>query len=153
MQNFAEQCADVVRSIVGHNLDCIYEDGLTRTVDYERHAGDEAAYIAFALGEYYRLTDERSFRQYDIVDLAATMIGYQLQNIPNNDDWSGYIALALLSFGTVKERNRVWEKLPEAARVQLRNLLLHREALKANGLDNAIVQTVARHGRPIPGLL
>ena len=87
MQNFAEQCADVARSILSHNLDYIDEDGRIRTVDHERLAGDEAAHIAFALGEYYRLTHETTFLQYDIVDLAAKMIIYQLQSVSKSSDW------------------------------------------------------------------
>ncbi|MDR2812517.1 MAG: hypothetical protein LBB05_01855 [Puniceicoccales bacterium] len=146
MQNFAEQCADVARSILSHNLGYIDEDGTIRTVDCERLVGDEAAHIAFALGEYYRLTHETSFLQYDIVDLAAKMMVYQLQNMPKNGDWGGYIALALLSFGAVKERNSVWEKLPEAVRMQLDSLLLRRDELKGNGFACAVAKAVARHG-------
>jgi hypothetical protein len=146
MQNFAEQCADVARSILSHNLDYINEDGSIRAVDREEFAGDEAAHIAFALGEYYRLTHEITFLSYNIIDLAAKTIVHQLQNIPKNSDWSGYIALALLSFGVVKERNPVWEKLPEEVRTQLDNLLIRRDELKGNGFACAIAKSVARHG-------
>ncbi|MDR1907176.1 MAG: hypothetical protein LBQ03_03110 [Puniceicoccales bacterium] len=146
MQNFAEQCADVARSILSHNLDYINEDGSIRTVDREGLAGDEAAHIAFALGEYYRLTHETTFLSYNIIDLAAKTIVYQLHNVPKNSDWSGYIALALLSFGGVKERNPVWEKLAAEVQVQLDNLLIRRDELKGNGFACAIAKSVARHG-------
>ncbi|MDR1366371.1 MAG: hypothetical protein LBJ13_00465 [Puniceicoccales bacterium] len=146
MQNFAEQCADVARSVLSHNLDYINEDGSIRTVGREELAGDEAAHIAFALGEYYRLTHETTFSNHNMVDLAAKTIAYQLQVVPQNSDWSGYIALALLSFGIVKERNPVWEKLREDVRVQLDNLLIRRDEFKGNGLACAIAKSVARHG-------
>ncbi|MDR1590943.1 MAG: hypothetical protein LBR92_03035 [Puniceicoccales bacterium] len=146
MQNFAEQCADVARSILSHNLSYVNEDGGIRSVDYETLMGDEAAHIAFALGEYYRLTHETRFLQYNIVDLAAKIIVFQLENIPKNNDWSGYIALALLSFGVVKERNPVWEKFSDEVRVQLDNLLIRRDKLNGNGFACAIAKAVARHG-------
>jgi hypothetical protein len=146
MQNFAEQCTDVARSILSHNLGYIDEEGNIRVADCEKPVGDEAAHVAFALGEYYRLTHETNFLQHDIIDLAAKMIVYQLENVPKSNDWGGYIALALLSFGAVKERNPVWEKLSAEVRVQLDNLLIRRDELKGNGFACAIAKAVARHG-------
>jgi hypothetical protein len=146
MQNFAEQCADVARSILSHNLGYINGDGSIGTVGREELTGDEAAHIAFALGEYYRLTHETTFSNHDLIDLAAKTIVYQLRNVSKGGDWSGYIALALLSFGVVKERNPVWEKLSEEVRTQLDNLLIRRDELKGNGFACAIAKSVARHG-------
>ncbi|MDR1435431.1 MAG: hypothetical protein LBI77_03445, partial [Puniceicoccales bacterium] len=146
MQNFAEQCADVARSILGHNLDYINEDGSIRTIDCEELVGDEGAHVAFALGEYYHLTHETIFAKHNVVDLAAKVIACQVQNIPKNTNWTGHIALALLSFGAVKERNPVWEKLSQEVRSRLDSLLMRKDELKSSGFACAIAKSVARHG-------
>jgi hypothetical protein len=146
MQNFAEQCLDIARSIAIHNLDYINGDGSIRVVDREELAGDEAAHVAFALGEFYRLTHEVNFSEHNIIDLAAKVIAYQVRNIPKNLDWIGYVALALLSFGVVKERNAVWQKLPEEIRLKFDNLLMRKDELKRDGFACAIAKSVARHG-------
>ncbi|MDR3317580.1 MAG: hypothetical protein LBS71_02110 [Puniceicoccales bacterium] len=147
MQNFAEQCLDIARSISVHNLGYINKDGSIQSVEHENSTGDEAAHIAFALGEYYRLTHEINFSDYNIIDLAAKVIGFQVANPPKNSDWGGYIALALLSFGAVKERNPVWEQLSEEVHGRLDSLLIRRPDLKHNnGFACAIAKSVARHG-------
>ncbi|MDR1303307.1 MAG: hypothetical protein LBJ81_01650 [Puniceicoccales bacterium] len=146
MQNFAEQCLDIARSIAIHNLDYINGDGSIRAVDREELAGDEAAHVAFALGEFYRLTHEINFAEHNMIDLAAKVIAYQVTHMPRNSDWVGYVALALLSFGVVKERNAVWQKLPEEVRLKFDHLLMRRDELRPDGFACAIAKSVARHG-------
>ncbi|MDR2200753.1 MAG: hypothetical protein LBN94_01390 [Puniceicoccales bacterium] len=147
MQNFAEQCADIVRLILVHNLDFINEDGSIRPIGQEELVGDEAAHLAFALGEYYRLTHEVNLSSRHVIDLVAKAIAYQVGSMykGKDTDWGSYVALALLSFGAVRERNPVWERLDDEVRTQLDHLLLRRDELKEYHFANAIGKAVVRH--------
>lgn len=144
MQNFAEQCADVARSILSHNLEYIDEDGSIRLGAGEPQTGDESAHVAFALGEYYRLTHEKKFVGFDLIDLAAKAITYQLSG-PQSPQGMGYVALAVLSFGPAKERNLVWEKLSEETREKIDHLLLQHDDLGRNNAIYEIARAVARY--------
>lgn len=174
MQNFAEQCTDVARSVLSHNLGYVNEDGSVHVTDGETLLGDESAHVAFALGEYYRLTHETNFAGSDLIELTARAITHQVTSASGiidavigangTDDahdqkkqsheteenvhignWIGYVALGLLSFGPVKERNPVWERLSENVRERLDALLLRKEELKGEQFACAIAKAVARY--------
>ena len=58
MHSFSEQCLDMARSILGHNLDAIQPDGTVLPAPGEQPRPDEPGHIAYALGDYYRATGE-----------------------------------------------------------------------------------------------
>lgn len=146
MQNFAEQCLDVARSILSHNLSFINADGSVCPLKNEEQNGDESAHVALALGEYCRLTHEVAFAGIDLIDLTAKTITCQLKNNPNHQQAIGYIALAILSFGPEKSRNPVWELLDQETRELLDKKLLEKEDLHGAGAAFAIAKSVARYG-------
>ena len=58
MQQFAEQCIDMARSMLAHNLNAINEDGTITPIEGESSRIDEPGHAALAIGEYYRATGE-----------------------------------------------------------------------------------------------
>jgi len=126
MQNFAEQCLDMARSILGQNLNSINEDGTISPFDNEESRIDEPGHAALALGEFYRATGETELDGTDIIDLAARCITQAAFADENAQNGAGFCALGLLSFGPAKDRNPVWERLLDPTREQLDKLLLTR---------------------------
>jgi hypothetical protein len=66
MHSFSEQCLDMARSILGHNLDSIQPDGTVLPAPWRESRPDEPGHVAFALGEYYRATGETTLKGFDI---------------------------------------------------------------------------------------
>ena len=126
MENFADQCLDMARSILGHNLESISEQGTILPVADENSRLDEPGHAALAIGEYYRATNETKLDDYDLVDLAARTITAQAFTEEQFENGLAYSALGLLSFGPSKERNPVWERLLDPTREQLDKQLLER---------------------------
>lgn len=126
MESFSEQCLDMARSMLGHNLDSINPDGSITPVDGEKPRVDESGHAALAIGEFYRATQETTLHGHDLIDLAARLITAQAFRDPPAENGLAYAALALLSFGPSKERNPVWERLVEPTRERLDKLLLAR---------------------------
>lgn len=126
MQNFADQCLDMAQSILGHNLDAINENGTINPVPGENSRLDEPGHAALAIGEYYRLTGETTFGNYDLVDLVARTITAQVFTQEEAENGLAYASLGLLSFSPAKERNPVWERLLEPTRELLDKRLLAR---------------------------
>jgi len=77
MNSFSEQCLDMARSMLAHNLDSINADGSVTPIAGETPRSDEPGHVAFALGEYYRATGETTLKGYDLIDLAARTITAQ----------------------------------------------------------------------------
>ena len=111
MHSFSEQCLDMARSMLGHNLDSIQPDGTVLPANGEQSRPDEPGHVAFALGEFYRATGETTLKGYDLIDLAARCITAQMFTEPAAENGLAYAALGLLAFGPSKERNPVWERL------------------------------------------
>lgn len=126
MQSFSEQCLDMARSILGHNLNAINQDGTISPVEGEEPRLDEPGHAALAIGEFYRATGEAKLEDYDLIDLSARCITQQAFRDPPQENGVAYAALGLLSFGPAKERNPVWERLVDQTREQLDRLLLAR---------------------------
>ncbi len=126
MQNFADQCLDMARSILGHNLESIQEDGTVLPVGEENSRVDEPGHAALAIGEYHRATGETELNGIDLIDLSARCITAQAFTDIENENGIAYSALGLLSFGPSKDRNLVWERLVEQTHEQLDKLLLER---------------------------
>jgi hypothetical protein len=126
MNSFSEQCLDMARSMLAHNLDAINADGTITPIPGESPRSDEPGHVAFALGEYYRATGETTLKGYDLIDLAARCITAQAFTEPAGENGVAYASLGLLSFGPSKERNPVWERLVEETRQKLDKLLLTR---------------------------
>lgn len=126
MQNFADQCLDLARSTLSHNLDSINEDGTISPVVGEFSRSDEPGHAALAIGEFYRATQETEMAGRDLVDLAARCITAQAFEEHEVENGLAYGALGLLSFGPSKERNIVWERLLETTQEKLDKRLLAR---------------------------
>ncbi|WP_309382512.1 hypothetical protein [Cerasicoccus frondis] len=126
MQNFADQCLDMAQAILSHNLEAINEDGTIRPIEGEHSRTDEPGHAALAIGEYYRLTNETKFGDYDLVDLVARTITAQTFTDEEAENGLAYAALGLLSFSPAKERNPVWERLLEQTQETLDKRLLQR---------------------------
>jgi hypothetical protein len=58
MHSFSEQCLDMARSMLGHNLESIQPDGTILPANGEQSRPDEPGHVALALGEFYRATGE-----------------------------------------------------------------------------------------------
>lgn len=126
MDNFADQCLDMARSILGHNLESISEQGIIAPFGDESSRLDEPGHAALAIGEYYRATNEARLNDFDLIDLAARCITAQAFTEEEFENGLAYSALGLLSFGPSKERNPVWERLLDPTREQLDKQLLER---------------------------
>ncbi len=144
MQNFANQCLDMARSILGHNLDAINEDGSVRPFQDEPGRTDEPGHAALAIGEFFRATNETTLAKYDLVDLAARAITAQAFSDEEAENGLGYAALGLLCFGPAKDRNAVWERLLEPTRKNLDKRLLARTDYDNHLQAFNIAKSVAR---------
>ncbi len=145
MQSFADQCLDMARSMLGHNLGSINEDGSITPVEGEKPRVDESGHAALAIGEFYRATSEVTLDGYDLIDLAARLITAQAFRDPPAENGLAYAALALLSFGPSKERNAVWERLVEPTRERLDKLLLARSDYENHWQAFNVAKSVARY--------
>lgn len=126
MQNFAEQCLDLARSILGQNISSINEDGTISPVEGEKSRVDEPGHAALALGEFHRATGDTELEGSDLIDLAARCITQAAFTGEMAENGIAFSALGLLSFGPAKDRNPVWERLLDPTREQLDRLLLNR---------------------------
>jgi len=126
MDSFSEQCLDMARSMLSHNLDSINPDGTVTPIEGEETRLDESGHAALAIGEFYRATGESTLDGKDLIDLAARCVTAQAFRDPPQENGLAYAALGLLSFGPSKERNPVWERLVDETREQLDRLLLNR---------------------------
>ena len=144
MQNFANQCLDLARAILGHNLGSINPDGTITPVEGESVTKEESAHALAAIGEFYRATHETVLQNFDLVDLAAKCLKHQIESEPDNRALA-YSALGLLAFGPAKKRNLVWEKLDEKTHDDLDKRLLART--EETGIMKAfnIAKSVARY--------
>ena len=122
MQHFANQCLDLARSILGHNLDSINADGSIEPVPGEPSRPDEPGHAALAFGEYHRATGDVMLNRVDIVDLVSKAVSFQTHQDKESENGLAYAGLGLLSFGPSKERNAVWERLDAETRERLRAL-------------------------------
>ena len=145
MQSFAEQCIDMARSILGHNLKAINEDGSITPFEGEDSRLDEPGHAALAIGEFYRATGDVELQRTDLVDLAARCITVQLFTEEEAENGLAYSALGLLSFGPSKERNLIWERLMEATRERLDHCLLARTDYENHLQAFNIAKAVARY--------
>lgn len=145
MQNFADQCLDMARSILSHNLSSINEDGSIAPVEGEASIYKEPGHAALAIGEYHRATGETELDGYDLIDLAARCITAQAFTEESGDNGLAYGALGLLSFGPAKDRNPVWERLLEPTREILDRRLLTRSEEDSRLQAFNIAKSVARY--------
>jgi len=144
MHSFSEQCLDMARSILGHNLDSIQPDGSVLPANGEQSRADEPGHVAYALGEYYRATGESSLLGRDLVDLAARCITAQVFTEPPAENGLAYASLGLLCFGPSKERNPVWERLVPETQERIDKQLLHRSDYDNHWQAFNVAKAVAR---------
>ena len=144
MHSFSEQCLDMARSMLGHNLDSIQPDGTVVPAPGEQSRPDEPGHVAFALGEYYRATGETSLKGFDTIDLAARCVTAQMFTDPPAENGLAYAALGLLCFGPSKDRNPVWERLVEETQQRIDKQLLHRSDYDNHWQAFNIAKAVAR---------
>lgn len=145
MQNFADQCLDMARSMLGQNLEAIHADGTIEPVAGEQARFDESGHAALALGEFHRATGETTFLNYDLVDLTARCITAQAFTEEEHENGLGYASLGLLSFGPAKERNAVWERLLDPTRERLDKRLLARSDYDNHYQAFNIAKSVSRY--------
>jgi hypothetical protein len=145
MHSFSEQCLDMARSILGHNLDSIQPDGSILPAPGEEPRADEPGHVAYTLGEYYRATGETTLKGYDLVDLTARCVTAQMFTEPATENGLAYAALGLLCFGPSKERNPVWERLVEETQVRIDKQLLHRSDHDNHWQAFNVAKAVARY--------
>lgn len=145
MQNFADQCLDMARAMLGQNMSAIQPDGSIAPVSGEQSRHDEPGHAALAIGEFYRATSETSFDGFDIVDLTARCVTAQVFADEEYENGLGYAALGLLSFGPAKERNAVWERLLDPTRERLDRRLLARSDYNNHFQSFNIAKAVTRY--------
>lgn len=116
----------MAQSLLANNLSAVNEDGSITPVEGEQFRLDEPGHVALAIGEYYRLTGDIRFGDFDLVDLSARLITAQAFIEGDAENGLAYAALGLLSFSPAKERNAVWERLLEPTRETLDKRLLAR---------------------------
>jgi hypothetical protein len=144
MQNFADQCLDMARAMLGQNLHAIRPDGTIQPVDGESSRDNESGHAALAIGEFFRATNETTFEGADLIDLAARCITAQAFQPGEDENGLGYAALGLLSFSPAKERNAVWERLLDPTRERLDKLLLGRSDYENHWQAFNIAKSVTR---------
>ncbi|HWZ93920.1 MAG TPA: hypothetical protein VNW30_01895 [Opitutaceae bacterium] len=144
MHSFSEQCLDMARSMLAHNLDAIQPDGTIQAAPGESPRPDEPGHVAFALGEYHRATGETTLKGFDLVDLAARCITAQMFTEPPAENGLAYAALGLLCFGPSKERNPVWERLVDETKTRIDKALLHRSDYDNHWQAFNVAKAVAR---------
>ena len=145
MHSFSEQCLDMARSILGHNLDSIQPDGTVLPASGEQPRPDEPGHAAFALGEYFRATGETSLHGYDLIDLTARSLTAQMFTEPAAENGLAYASLGLLCFGPSKERNPVWERLVDETQQRIDKQLLHRSDYDNHWQAFNVAKAVARY--------
>jgi hypothetical protein len=144
MQNFADQCLDMARAMLGQNIAAIQADGSISPLEGELSRPDEPGHAALALGEFFRATQETSFDGVDLIDLAARTITAQAFGDESYENGLGYAALGLLSFGPAKERNAVWERLLDPTRENLDRRLLARSDYEGHFQAFNVAKAVTR---------
>jgi len=144
MHSFSEQCLDMARSMLAHNIGSIQPNGTVLPVPGEQSRSDEPGHVAFALGEYYRNTGETTLGGHDLVDLAARCITAQMFTEPAAENGLAYAALGLLAFGPSKERNPIWERLVDETKERIDKQLLHRSDYDNHWQSFNIAKAVAR---------
>ena len=144
MHSFSEQCLDMARSMLGHNLDSIQPDGTVLPAPGEESRPDEPGHVAYALGEYYRATGETTLKGHDLIDLTARCVTAQLFMEPPAENGLAYAALGLLCFGPSKDRNPVWERLVDETQQRLDKQLLHRSDYDNHWQAFNVAMAVAR---------
>jgi hypothetical protein len=144
MHSFSEQCLDMARSMLAHNLDSIQPDGSLLPVEGEPARPDAPGHVALALGEFYRATGETTLDGHDLIDLAARCITAQMFTEPAAENGLAYASLGLLCYGPSKERNPVWERLVEETRERIDKSLLHRSDYDNHWQAFNIAKAVAR---------
>ena len=144
MQNFADQCMDLARSILGNNLQYISDAGSISAAADEDTRIDESGHAALAIGEYFRASGETELEGHDLTDLAARCITHQAFASEESENGLAYASLGLLSFGAAKERNEVWERLLDPTREQLDQRLLSRSDYNNHFQSFNIAKSVSR---------
>ncbi len=117
---------DMARAILSRNIAAINEDGSVSPAEGEAVLENESGHAAFALGEFYRATQQEKIDNVDIVKLEAACVNAQMQVANAKESALAYAALGLLSFGPSKDRNRAYALIPEETRKTIDLKLLTR---------------------------
>ena len=125
MRNFAHQCLELARLLLGGALPSVTEKGVVAPVDGETALADESAHAFNALAEFYRTTHETTLNGADLIETAAHCFLYQSQQ-PTSREMFLQNALSLSAFGTNREHNPIWEKADEETRKNFEKRLTER---------------------------
>jgi hypothetical protein len=145
MDHFADQCLDMARLLLGHNLGAVGEDGRVCPIDGEPAMEADGAHAFAAIGEFYRTTHEVQIETFDGVDLGARCLSVQALMADENPRSLAHSSLGLLAFGPAKQRNLVWERLLGPTREELDRKLLVRTGAVGEGQAFEIAKSVARY--------
>ena len=115
MRNFAHQCLELARLLLGNALPSVTGEGAIVPAGGETALPDESGHAFNALAEFYRTTHETALNETDLVETAAHCFLYQLQQ-PTSREMFLQNALSLSAFGTNREHNPIWEKTDEETR-------------------------------------
>lgn len=126
MINFSDACMDMARSILGRNINAINEDGTIMPAEGETALENESGHAAFALGEYYRATQQEKIDGVDIIKRAAACVNAQVAAGTATERGLAYAALGLLSFSPSKDRNKPYALIPDETRRLIDQRLLNR---------------------------
>ena len=125
MRNFAHQCLELARLLLGNALPSVTEEGAVVPAEGETALTDESAHTFNALAEFYRTTHETTLNEVDLIETAAHCFLYQSQQ-PTSRAMFLQNALSLSAFGTNREHNPIWEKADEETRKNFEKRLTER---------------------------
>ncbi len=125
MRNFAHQCLELARLLLGNALPSVTGEGAVVPAEGETSLPDESAHAFNALAEFYRTTHETTLDEVDLIETAAHCFLYQSQQ-PTSREMFLQNALSLSGFGTNREHNPIWEKADEETRKNFEKRLTER---------------------------
>ena len=113
MENFAEQCLDMARSILSQNLDAIEDNGQSDHFQMKTQPAMNQGMRHLQLVNILEQQTKKLLDGHNLFDLAARTITAQAFAQESHEGGLAYASLGLLSFGSAKDRNPIWERLLE----------------------------------------
>jgi hypothetical protein len=125
MRNFAHQCLELARLLLGNALSSVNEEGAVVPAEGETALPDESAHAFNVLAEFYRTTHETTLNGADLIETAAHCFLHQSQQ-PTSREMFLQNALSLSAFGTNREYNPILGKADEETRKNFEKRLTER---------------------------
>ena len=125
MRNFAHQCLELARLLLGNALSSVTEEGIVVPAEGETALPDESAHAFNALAEFYRATHETTLNETDLIETAAHCFLCQSQQSTSREMFLQN-ALSLSAFGINRDHNPIWERADEETRKNFEKRLTER---------------------------